>query len=148
MSPVGLRVFHFDRLAHCDKRLVDFFAWWQIAGPFPLTIPATGGLRHNSLEQARLFELGVTRAKSLQDTPHGRGAAVDAYPAILDPTGTYVVAIHRSAVDQDDVDRFATYGELAQKHGLEWGGSWPKFKDLPHVQCPNWRELPYPPQGA
>ena len=32
-------------------------------------------------------------------------------------------------------------GNLCEHYGLEWGGSWPKFRDMPHVQVPNWRGL-------
>ena len=31
---------------------------------------------------------------------------------------------------------YLALGPLAQKHGLEWGGSWPHFKDYPHLQLP------------
>lgn len=27
-------------------------------------------------------------------------------------------------------------GELAAAHGLIWGGSWPRFRDMPHVELP------------
>jgi peptidoglycan L-alanyl-D-glutamate endopeptidase CwlK len=27
-------------------------------------------------------------------------------------------------------------GDLAVKHGLEWGGNWPHLKDYPHLQLP------------
>lgn len=32
-------------------------------------------------------------------------------------------------------------GELGVKIGLEWGGNWIDFKDYPHFELPNWKEL-------
>lgn len=146
------RVFHFNRIAQVDPRLVQFFAWWNRQGPFAITIPQTGGIRTNELLQARLFSEGMTRARSLADTPHGRGAAVDAYPAVLDPSGVYVAAIHLDAKTEMSRMLFRTYGELAEQHGLHWGGRFEPLNehglgwDLPHVEVHNWRELPYPPK--
>lgn len=138
------KVYHFNRVAMCDSRLVAFFAWWQRNGPFPITIPSSGGLRTDELEQARLFEGGFTKAKTLQQTPHGRGCAVDAYPAILDPTGTFVAGIRTDSKDPQTKVLFAQYGSLAETHGLVWGGRW-KFVDMPHVETPDWKEAPFPP---
>lgn len=33
-----------------------------------------------------------------------------------------------------DEKAYYPLGALAQKHGLEWGGNWPHFKDYPHLQ--------------
>ncbi len=33
-------------------------------------------------------------------------------------------------------DRWATVGQIGQALGLEWGGAWKSFKDLPHFQMP------------
>ena len=32
-------------------------------------------------------------------------------------------------------------GNLCPTYGLEWGGSWSKFRDMPHVQVPSWKGL-------
>jgi hypothetical protein len=139
-----VRVFHFNRVAMCDHRLVAFFSWWNIHGPFPITIPANGGLRTDELEQARFFAEGHSKAKTLDQTPHGRGGAVDAYPAILDPTGAYVAGIRIDPKDPQTKVLFTQYGSLAETHGLVWGGRW-KFVDMPHVETPDWRDSPFPP---
>jgi hypothetical protein len=137
-------VFHFDRVEHCHPKLVAFFAWWGAHGPWPITIPASGGIRSDSLEQARLFAEGFTKARLLIDTPHGRGCAADAYPAILDPTSRFVAGVRNDAKDPRAAKMFAQYGALAETHGLTWGGRW-TFQDLPHVEVPGWRDTPYPP---
>ena len=31
---------------------------------------------------------------------------------------------------------YGLFGQLAPKHGLEWGGTWPNFFDGPHLQLP------------
>ena len=33
---------------------------------------------------------------------------------------------------------FEKVGAIGKSIGLEWGGSWTSFKDLPHFQLPNW----------
>ena len=35
-------------------------------------------------------------------------------------------------------EQFEKVGKIGQEIGLEWGGSWKSFKDLPHFQLPNW----------
>ena len=137
-------VFHLDRTERCHPRLREFFGWWEKHGPWPITIPPNGGLRFDALEQARLFSEGHTKAMLLIDTPHGRGCAVDAYPAVLDATGTYVAGIRNNAKDPRTAKMFAQYGALAESWELTWGGRW-TFQDLPHVEVPSWREAPFPP---
>lgn len=34
----------------------------------------------------------------------------------------------------NDNEKYKIYGECAMELGLEWGGSWSRFKDKPHVQ--------------
>ena len=158
-----LKVYNFNRLAGCDVRLIDFFSWWQTHGPFPVTIPEFGGKRIDEQLQTEYYakgrttpgphagepgypELGltVTGAKTLKDTPHGRGGAVDSYPAIIS-SDYKVTAILNNEKDPKTLEMFARYGSLAKTYGLEWGGVW---KDYPHVQCPNWREISFTSQGV
>lgn len=35
-----------------------------------------------------------------------------------------------------DPTAYLPIGPLALKHGLVWGGSWPHFKDYPHLELP------------
>lgn len=35
----------------------------------------------------------------------------------------------------DDLRTFKRCGAIAKEVGLEWGGSWTSFPDLPHCQC-------------
>jgi peptidoglycan LD-endopeptidase CwlK len=44
--------------------------------------------------------------------------------------------------DWNDAKKFAQAGAIATKLGLEWGGSWTGFKDMPHIQLFNWRTRP------
>lgn len=36
-----------------------------------------------------------------------------------------------------DPEQYKPLGELAQRYGLVWGGSWPHFKDFPHLEMPD-----------
>lgn len=62
--------------------------------------------------------------------PHCRGAAYDLVP---------VVNGHAA---WDNLELFQRVGEVGEKLGLVWGGRWPKLKDMPHFEIPNWRGLP------
>ena len=64
-------------------------------------------------------------------TPHCIGAAYDCAP-VLQPG-------HR--IDWNRIDLFEKVGRLAPV-GLTWGGSWPRFKDLPHFELTHWRTIP------
>lgn len=85
-------------------------------------------------EQDELYKHGrskpgprVTNARGGQSL-HNYGLAVDI--AILDKTGE----IAKDAHGEWDVSLYPQLGKWAAKAGLEWGGSWKSFKDLPHVQ--------------
>ncbi len=148
-----VRVFHYNRAAGCDERLLDFLGWWQVHGPHVITIPETGGPRYSQLEQRRLFVAHKSMAKTLEDTPHGRCGALDAYPAILDPTGRFVAGIHLDASAPEAKALFLAWGEAAESCGLKWGGRFLPIDpitglgwDCPHIEVPDWQSLPFPPQ--
>lgn len=65
-----------------------------------------------------------------EHAPHCRGAAYDLCPVVNE----------RAAWDR--LDLFQMIADCATGLGLTWGGSWPKFKDMPHFELPNWRGLP------
>jgi hypothetical protein len=146
---VGL-VHHIDRLERTDARILAFFLWWADSGPHPITIPPFGGLRDSEKDQADLFKHGASKARTLKETPHGRGGAADALPAVLDPSGRWVKAIY-DGKHPEGRKRLLIYGELAEQAGLRWGG---RFKpldkdglgwDLAHVEVFDWLVLPFPP---
>jgi hypothetical protein len=131
------RVFHRERARGVDARLVAFLDWWEGHGPFPVTLAPTAGVRTDELEQARLYASGASKARTLGDTPHGRGGALD-----LEPVEVLAGVPTRLRLDEA---LYRELGRVAKAHGLEWGGDFPGFFDGAHVQVPNWRSLPYPP---
>jgi hypothetical protein len=134
--PAGLSrwVYHRERSAGVDDRLLQLLAWWDDNGPWPVVIPEHGGLRTSEQEQQDLFARGVTKASTLAQTPHGRGGALDLAPYRKGPGGLY-------APDYSQPDDFTAIGEAAEALGLSWGGRW-SDPDLPHVEVPDWRSLP------
>lgn len=153
-------VYHLHRLMGpvVDSRLQDFFYYWAKSGPFPLVIPPTGGIRTDEAVQARLYAQGrtapgphageegypalgltVTAARTLADTPHGRGGAADAEIAVV-KDGRVIATLTDTRQPKIRL-QYEHYGLLAEEHGLEWGGRW-KSKDMAHVQCPDWKSLP------
>lgn len=156
------RVFHREHALGVHPDLLAFLDWWEEAGPFAVTIPPDGGLRDDTT-QAALYAKGrttpgpragekghpplgypVTNAKTVHDTPHGRGAAVDLLPVLASPDGQRVLAVLDS-----DRSLFQALGGLAQARGLVWGGCFHAPIDLDHVEVPDWKQLPVPkPQGV
>jgi peptidoglycan L-alanyl-D-glutamate endopeptidase CwlK len=110
-----------DVMAACRARGADYYA--------------ISGYRSDA-EQMVLWCQGrtapgtiVTGAKA-GESPHNYGLAVDfCRDGFLDRRGL-----------QPDYrpESYAILGEEAAKAGLVWGGSWPHFKDYPHVQLPGW----------
>lgn len=95
-----------------------------------LNFKVTSGTR-TFAEQTALYNQGrstkgdiVTKAKAGQSW-HNFGVAADL--TLFDKSGK------RPKWDGKEYDRM---GAIAQELGLEWGGSWRKFKDRPHVQRP------------
>lgn len=93
------------------------------------TIEVVQGLR-TFAEQDALFAQGrtkpgeiVTKAKGGQSN-HNYGLAVDLAPFV------------GGKPQWKDNAGFIRIGAEAVKQGLEWGGSWKKFIDKPHVQIP------------
>jgi len=155
-----VKVFHRDRL---PPLLQDFADAWELAGPFDLTVPGTGGNRTDD-QQLLLWSKGrtflpntkvwvtsdvskvVTRARSAADSAHGRGAAGDFHP-VRSHFANGLPATVWTGAEEDPLERatavrrFEALGGFAEKAGLEWGGRFPHF-DGPHVQLKNWRALP------
>src|SRR3990172_5340969 len=40
-----------------------------------------------------------------------------------------------------DLPGYEEVGRIAESHGLIWGGSWPHFRDCPHVELPAHRDV-------
>ena len=129
---------HRERAEGVDKRLLDFLDWWAQRGPFPLVVDPKGGVRYDERLQLELFRKGASKAQHLEDTPHGRGGAIDCHPCILGAAGQVI------ALRDKDLEAYATYGELGKARGLLWGGDWKRLVDCPHLEVPAWRNLPMP----
>ncbi|MCM3901395.1 MAG: M15 family metallopeptidase [Pyrinomonadaceae bacterium] len=93
------------------------------------TVEVVQGLR-TFAEQDELFKQGrtkpgqvVTRARGGQSN-HNYGLAVDLCP------------FENGKPQWNDNAGFVRIGVEAAKLGLDWGGSWKKFIDKPHVQMP------------
>jgi hypothetical protein len=102
------------------KRVVRFIAAEAARGQ---VIQVVQGLR-TFAEQDRLFAQRprVTKARGGQSN-HNYGMAVDVAPVIS------------GRVSYDT--KYYKFKDSAEIAGLEWGGLWKSFTDLPHLQLPN-----------
>jgi hypothetical protein len=88
-------------------------------------------------EQNALFAQGRTKpGKVVTDARGGQslhnfGCAIDM--AVLDASGN----IAKDARGEWDDSQYPPFHEWAAAAGLEWGGAWSHFKDMPHVQWTN-----------
>jgi hypothetical protein len=137
----GPRVRNRQRAAGAHPRLIAFLDWWDANGPIPITVGENGGVRTDPAAQLGYYLAGTSGAATLDDTPHGRGAAMDLWPYI---PGTLTPDFGAGA---ESLARYLAIGEAAERFGLVWGGRWTK-PDRPHVELPGWRQLPYPPLVA
>jgi hypothetical protein len=118
--------------------LQAFLDWWDTNGPFPLVVAPDGGVRTDAAKQAGYYAAGTSKAKTLDQTPHGRAAALDLWPAGFNP---------RVPLDQqpDIKAKFKQMGAIAKSQfNFTWGGDW--GWDYPHVEVKGWKNMPYPPK--
>lgn len=95
-----------------------------------IEIQVVSGLRTFE-EQDKLYAKGrttpgqiVTQVKG-GESNHNYGLAIDICPFINNKPNWNA-----------DIEIWTKIGRTAEKYGLEWGGSWKKFIDKPHVQLP------------
>ena len=74
----------------------------------------------------------VTKAPSAAKSYHGYGLAFDI--AITSSDGKHIEWSDKSDWNQDGQNDWEQVGELAAECGLEWGGNWSSFPDIPHYQ--------------
>ena len=97
-----------------------------------VSVEVISGLR-SWQAQAALYAQGrtkpgpiVTNAKP-GSSWHNYGLAIDLG---LFKAGKYLDSSSPAQADKI----YAEIGKIAAKHGIEWGGTWVKFKDTPHFQ--------------
>lgn len=106
--------------------------------------PTPGGVRTDAEQQAADYRAGLTRASTLDQTAHGRAAAIDVWPKGFNP--------RRGFDSQPTMEHlFRVFGEWAERQvvvldEVEYRFNWlDEITDLPHVEIIGWRALPYPP---
>ncbi len=142
------RVRYRERAEGVLPPLVALLDAWDAEGTHDVMVAPDGGLRTDEARQAGYASSGTSNAATLEDTPHGRGAALDVYPVSFLP---YISGRWEDVPGPVKLE-FATFGRFAEARGLKWGGRWSSSRfpngDQPHVELPNWRSYPYPPEVA
>jgi len=90
---------------------------------------------HRSVdEQARLYAQGRTTpgpiVTQLDGTQHRSKHN-------LSPAQALDVAVVVAGKVSWSPDQYSALGPLCEKYGVVWGGSWPHFKDMPHIELPD-----------
>jgi peptidoglycan L-alanyl-D-glutamate endopeptidase CwlK len=110
-----------------------FTNWLMACDKAGLDLLVTCTLRTNA-EQDELFAQGRSKPGSIVTNARG-GQSAHNYGLALDfvPMGAGKPMWKSTHPD------WKTAGELAPKFGLEWAGTWKKFREFPHVQVPSWK---------
>jgi peptidoglycan L-alanyl-D-glutamate endopeptidase CwlK len=124
----------FDTLA---PQFRDRFKAWHVAAQEAAGCDLLVTCTYRSPEeQDALYAIGrtkpgrkVTNAKAGQSA-HNYGLALD-----------FVPMENGKPVWDEGHNAWRKAGNLAPSFGLEWAGTWPTFREYPHVQVHNWKEL-------
>lgn len=135
-------VAHRERANGVDARLLAFLDDWEREGPFLICVCSDGGVRIDEASQEKFYAAGNSNAASLSETPHGRGGALDVAPYYRNgPLGNPPLLYDAQYTHKACFDAI---GAFAQARGLVWGGGFGgNFVDMPHVEVPDWRSLPF-----
>lgn len=109
-----------------NQKLIDLAYEALAISPIDFGIPMNGGLR-TIAAQRRLFEKGLSKCDGDDRvSKHQLGAALDVAPWVDGPSND---PEHYAIVA-------AAFLVAAQRQGVNlwWGGLWPNFKDMPHLQ--------------
>lgn len=135
-GPAVVRVQNRERANGARQELQTFLDWWNISGPFPILVAPDGGVRTDAAKQLLYFQQGNSKAKTLDQTPHGHSSALDLWPVGFNPA---------VPLDQQPVikARFAEMGRIAKEmFNFTWGGDW--GWDFPHIEVKGWKTYPMP----
>lgn len=135
-------------------KMLDLVRQWAKNGPFEIAVAKYGGLRTNESDQALLSGGGMSAAKGLIKTPHGRGAALDLCPLeFLSFVPTAFGGTARRWTSWDGLpaevrEKFTVIGKFSEALGYTWGGRWVGGAypngDQPHHELKGWQSLPFP----
>lgn len=78
----------------------------------------------------------VTNARG-GSSPHNYGMARDYVPVLPKLSGGIWKRIRIYGVKQA---WWIKFGKAAKAAGLEWGGTWKRILDRPHIQLPDWKQ--------
>lgn len=139
------RVLGIEKAEGVSPRVWSALLEWNAGGPFVVQVNEGGGLRAGdqwAAWQLRKFNEGASKADTLEKTAHGRGGAVD-----LGVVLNGIVQVSQEQYDNSPtVQRmYSEMGEWFKQRGFRWGGDFPGFADVYHVEQDDWRSLPFPP---
>lgn len=140
-------VLHKERADGVRPELQQLLDDWEQDGEFDILVAENGGVRAGpeaEATQEKFFATGLSKARSLKETPHGRCCALDCHPVGFRP--------NRSFADQPGMrELFVAWGRFAEKRGFVWGGRFKSFGgdgDMPHVEIQYWHKRFRFPDGA
>lgn len=149
-----MKIHHLERARGVHPRMLVLLQAWQRRGTFEILVAVNGGLRADPAVQASLASTGMSAAKSLKSTPHGRGGALDIWPVSFLPFvprnwgGTAQQWTTWRELPQKVRDDFAAIVKFSEALGFKCGARWVGKSypdgDNPHHELADWGRLPFP----
>lgn len=134
------KVLNKERLLGVHPSFTGLLRDWEFEGSFDILVAPDGGYRigpADEAKQAKFYRDGASKAATLKDTPHGRGAAIDVWPYAFKPS----VPLNQQLGVKN---QFLEFAEFAKARGFIAGADW--GWDFPHIEMKNWLSLPWPPR--
>lgn len=90
----------------------------------------TADYQNSLYAQGRTCPGSIVTKAAAGKSYHEYGLALD-YTAVVGSGLSWETSVDTNGNGKGD---YAEYGAIAQKHGVEWGGAWKSFVDVPHIQ--------------
>ena len=129
--------------------LQDLLDLWAQFGTHDIDIPPTGGYRFGPIDEAQQEELcrnGLSKARTLRETPHGRRCGLDVYPLGFNPHRSFEDASNAGML-QKCRDFVAFVDKYGPPLGLRSGAHFLNFGplgDIVHVELADWISRSFP----
>lgn len=143
------QVLHIERADGCRPEIKALLELWKQHGTFDIYVAEDGGYRFGPAAeavQANFFKIGMSKARTLAETPHGRRCAVDCHPVGFNP--------HRDFKDPSNagmLEKFKAWVAFVELYGKELsiisgghfsgfgaGGADVPHGDMPHAELKDW----------
>ncbi len=140
-------VLNIERAADVRDPLLLLLELWLAHGTHDILVAPDGGFRFGPIDEAKqeeLYRKGLSKARTLRETPHGRRCAIDCWPVGFRP--------NRDFKSQPGMlEKFEAWCAFVDVHGKPLGirsgrhfKGFGLFGDMPHAELADWTKRQFP----